>query len=122
MVEQVPVFHLKSRILLNNLPFHLELDDRDRFVHLDIYQHLILPVAGISLQLETAAGVVSVHIHGECGKRQKIDPISLLQDIQIAVSCADPDHIGDTAALACCRAHPQYVMISPLDVHGMMLH
>ena len=48
MMQQISVFHLKSRILLDDLPFDLELNNRDRLMHLNIDQHLVLTMAGIS--------------------------------------------------------------------------
>ena len=49
MVQKIPIIHVETGIIPDNLALHLKLDDRDCLVHLDINQHLILPMAGIAL-------------------------------------------------------------------------
>ena len=44
MMQEIAFIQFKSRIFLDNLPFYLELDHRNRFVHLHIQQHLTCTV------------------------------------------------------------------------------
>ena len=121
-MKQVPAFQLEFGMLLCQLPLHLKLYDGDGLVHLDV-QFSFAGTACIGpFERETGAGVVPVHVQGKCGQRQQVNPIPLLQDIQVAVSCADTDHIGNTPLLPCRRAHPEHIVVSPLDVQGMVGH
>ena len=66
---------------------------------------------------ETGTGVVPINAKCKIRQRQKIDPVSILQNIQIPITGTDPDHIGNAASLPCCRPHPEHIMIAPLNIH-----
>ena len=104
------------------LSLHLELDDGDGLVHLHVQFRLAGAACIGSFKRKTGAGVIPVHVQGKCGQGQQVDPIPLLQDIQVAVSCADTDHIGNTPLLARSGAHPEHIMVSPLDIQGVVGH
>ena len=121
-MEHVTVIQAEFRVLLYNLSLHLELDDRYSFMHPDI-QFRLTGTAGICpFKLETGTGVISVGIQGKGCQRQQVDAVSVLQDIQVAVSGADADCIGNAPLLARGSPHPQHVVVSPLDIQGMVGH
>lgn len=49
-------------------------------------------------------------------------PVAHLQNIQVSVAGTDTDDIGNAARLACGSAHPQNIVVAPLDVHGVVAH
>ena len=105
----------------DRLTFDLKLDHRNRLVHPKIRLHLRLIRPLRSFQRKTGAGIVFVHAKRKCRKRKKIDPIPVFQNIQIPITCTDPDHIGNTGLLPCCRSHPENIMVSPLDINRMIV-
>lgn len=117
------MFHVKFRAPPDQLSLQLKLNDGNGLVHL-LIQHsllhiiILLPV----IQLESLAAVLVIQRHSQPRQGDQVDPIALFQDVQIAILGTDTDDIGDTAGIARRSPHPQYVVIAPLNVHGMMLH
>ena len=89
-------------------------------MHLAAQFLLRCAVVGISLQLKNGAGIVLIYIHGERGQRDHVDPVSILQYIQIIITDAVTDHSGDTGLLSRRCSHPHHVMISPLDIQRVI--
>ena len=100
------------------LPFQFELDDADGFVHFgdDIPVVFKLP-RSVCFRLEAGAGVVRIDVKRQQSQRDHVDAVAVLQKIVIVVAQADPHGIGDAAGFSPCCAHPQDVVIAPLDVH-----
>ena len=76
----------------------------------------------VALEGKAGTGVVAVMLHGIGCERQHVDPVAVLQYVQISVSGTysyDVAHAG-YASDSC--THPQYVMIAPLYVYGMVVH
>ena len=122
-VKHPPVFHVKVFLTPDDLSLHLELDHGDRLVNPQVHLHL-RPADGVVLafQRKTGTWVGLIHPDGERSQRQKVDAVPVLQNVQVAVPGADPDGIGNTAPLSRGRAHPEHVMVSPLDIQGMVVH
>ena len=122
-VEHSPVFHVKSLLPQNDLPLHLELDHGDCLVDPQVHLHLRLTDSIIlSLQCKTGTWIRLIYSYGKRSQRQKVDAVPVLQDIQIPIARADPDRIGNTAPLPCRSAHPKHVMVSPLNIQGVVVH
>ena len=110
-------------MLLDQFSLQLELDDRDRLVHLLVelgILHIVLIL--VILHLERLARIVVIRHHGKARQRHEIDAVAILQNIKIAVFCGDAQHIRNTCLIARSRAHPQHIMVAPLDIHGMIFH
>lgn len=72
------------------------------------------------ISLKRPAWIFVITVHCQSRKRHQIDPISIIQQIQIAVFCGDADHVADQRLIArCCPIH-EISWVSPLDIHGMM--
>ena len=91
-------------------------------MHFQIRFHLLGVVYSAALQLKAGTGILSVCIHCKGCQRKKIDSVTVLQNVKISVTGADANHIGNAPSLPCCRPHPQDIMVSPLNIHGMMGH
>ena len=68
------------------------------------------------------AGIIPVNLHGKSSKRHHIDSITILQNIQIAVTDTIADHCGHTGSLSYSGAHPYHIMVSPLNIQRMIIH
>ena len=121
-VEKRPVFHIKALLSLYDLTFHLELDHRDRLVDAKVHLCLLRIRLIRSLQFKAGARIIFVYLERKRRKREQVDPVSVLKDIQIPVARADPNHIRDTSSLPCRCSHPQNIMVPPLDIQGMIPH
>ena len=51
-----------------------------------------------------------------------IDSVSILKNIQISVTDTVSYHCCNTGFLSCCRTHPDNIMVSPLNIQGVILH
>ena len=121
-MQKISVFQLKSRIFFDNLPFYLKLDNRNRLMHLHVQHCFAGIIVRIILQFKAATWIIPICVQCKCSKRQEVNSIAILQNLQICISCTDADNICNTALLSCCRPHPEHVMISPLDIHRMITH
>ena len=121
LIEQQTVLHSKFRVSHDHLSFQLKLHDGDRLVHF-LIEHCIPDIIFLFpvIQFKTAARFFVITVHCQSRKRHQIDPISILQQIQIAVFCGDADHVADQRLIARCCTHPRDIMVSPLDINGMM--
>ena len=72
--------------------------------------------------LEAAARVIPVGMQRQRCQRDQVDAVIVLNGIQVAVLGADTDDVGNAGQLSCRCAHPQHIMIAPLDIHRMIVH
>lgn len=114
---------------VDHRPFEFELDDGHSLVHLGRERHCFRAVERavvVDLRAEHFAGIVAVGVHGERGKRQQVDAITLFESGQFAVTQRDAEHVGDVAVVAGAGSHPEHVVVSPGDVEilisGQSLH
>ena len=73
----------------------------------------------LALDFKTTAGIVSVNLQGKLSQRKKVDSIGILENREIAVLGADPDHIRDASQLPASGAKPENIVITPLDILAM---
>ena len=121
LVKQQPVIHPEGRVSLNALPLELKLDNRNRLMDLRIQfeiLHIIILVIG---NLKQLAVYVLIGIKRKGRKRYQINSVPLFQRIQAPVTGRDPKDRCDTGGTACCRSHPDDIVISPLDIDGMIV-
>ena len=121
-VQQVSAIQAEFRMFPDDLALHLELDNGYGLVHPDIQFRLAGAACVGPLELETGARIASIGIQGKGCQRQQINAVTVLQDIQIAVSGTDADYICNTSLLTGSRTHPQHIMVPPLDIQGMIGH
>ncbi len=107
---------------LQELSFQLELNDGNGLVNLDIEPVLRLGGCFPAFYLELDAGIILIHVQGKSGQWKQIDSVAILQDVKISIAGADSRDGGDAGKLACCRSHPDHVMVSPLDIQRVILH
>ena len=122
LVQKLAVAKAESRILVDELAFHLELDNRHRLLDLHVHLELGGGKVGVALEREPDARVVGVGVERERGERQNVDAVGVFQDGEVAVARAVAHHVRDATALAKRGTHPHDVMIAPLDVHRMVRH
>ena len=122
-LKQAPVFHMELFVPADQLAFQFKLDDGDGLMHLPsklFFQNTV--VIGISLHLKNSAGIIFISFHCKGCQRHEIDSISILQDIHVPVADTVSDHGCNAGFLACGSAHPDYIVISPLDIQRVVFH
>ena len=126
LVQQQPVGHAELRAADHLLAFQLEKNDGDGLVHpggeeLVLFGVLVGVGAG-ELDLELVGIAVLVDLVGEDGQGPQGDAIARLDDIQIVVADGVAQNRGDQSSGAGGRAHPQNIVIAPLDVYIIAGH
>ncbi len=127
-VQQVAVVHTPLGAPCGELPFEFELYDGNGFVHPGQQQACLLVgmAGGVGnvglgyLRAEPAAFVISVGFHGECGQRHQVDSVSVLKCGHVAVAEGYPQHVCNTCRVAGCGAHPEGVVVAPLEVEPVV--
>ena len=119
-VEKAAVLHMEFLPSAEKFSLQFELDHGDRLVHLAAQFLLRCAVVGIPFQFKSGAGIVLIYIHCKRGERDHVDPVSILQYVQIIIADAVTDHSGDTGLLSRRCSHPHHVMISPLDIQRVI--
>ena len=118
-LEEAAVGHLPTGMALHDLPLYLELYHGDGLMHLRCQPGGFLVYVGGSTArggLELLAGVIGISLHGEGGQWHEVDAIAVLQGGEVGVAQTHPDYVADACVVACGRAHPQDVVVAPLDV------
>ena len=111
----------------DDLSLEFELNDGDRFLHAGQQKQFgfIHPVDQerviVHLGHELRAGVVPVNIESEGNQGDQIDPIPVFQGFHVVVAERDADDIGDTGQAAGRGAHPDDIVIPPLDIDRMVV-
>ena len=121
-VQQISFFQLKFRMCEDELSLRFELQNRNGLMNLEIDQHLPLVGGVVPLQMKTGAGIPLVGAHGVGGKGQHVDAVTVFQNVEVSVAGTDANHVANAGDFSCGGAHPQDVMVSPLNVHGMVIH
>ena len=121
-VQKKPVVHLKFRVGPDHLALKLELNDCDSLVNL----HVKIQVLGIVIRIVADRKCAAVHVlvgfQGKGCKGNQIDPVALLQCVQIPIPRRSPQNRGNTGKMPAGGSHPDNIVISPLNIHGMVLH
>ena len=124
LIQQQPVFHMVLRMRHDTLPFHLELADGNGLVHLRCQRiiHRVELVFIQPLRLEKLTRIVAVDVFCHGRQRTKIDAVSDFQHIEIVITDIHSQHVGDAGPVACSCAHPYDIVISPLEIHIVIIH
>ncbi len=107
-----PVVHVEAPVAHDDLPLELEQQD----------------VHGLRQRRELgsqAGRAIGNRLVGALGKRHKLaqgDAVVVLQDLEIAVAQVVAQNRDDARRLTGGRAHPQQVVIAPLDIQRVVLH
>ena len=101
--EQEPVVHAVLGVTENRLTLEFELNDRDRL------ESRVHRFAAVGLTSE------------QC-QRAKADAVAALEGAKIPVFYAVAHDVCDTSLAARRRAHPENIVVAPLDVEGMSAH
>ena len=123
-MQQQAVVHLELRTAANNLAFQFKLDNRHSFLHLRNQTNRFLVERSVrtsGLGQEQFARVVGIRFHRKGCKGKEVDAVAILQCRQIPVAQTHADDIRDAPHVAGSRAHPQDVVVAPLDVEVMVI-
>ena len=102
LVQQQPVLHMIFRVAEDDLPFQLE------HHHVD------------GLELRLAQRKARVCLFGKKGQRPQGNAVAALQHVQVVVIQAVAHDGGDARLVPAGGAHPEDVVVAPLDVHGVV--
>ena len=86
-MQQTAVFHTILRPFVDQLSFQFKLYDGNCLMHFPVHQRFFLAsflIRGI-FQYKLSARIIAVSIHGKCCKRNHIDAITILNQIQIPI-------------------------------------
>ena len=75
-----------------------------------------------TLDPEHCAWVILIGFHGIGGQRKHVDPIAVLQNIQVSIADTVSYYCGNAGSLSHCRPHPHNIMVSPLNIKRMVFH
>ena len=109
-------------MFLEQLSLHLKLDNADSLMHLSVKAELFFGetiLMGI-FGYELSARIVLVGLHCESCEWNKVDAISILECSHIAISQCYPDDIANTSIVSGGSAHPQHIVIAPLNVPAVV--
>ena len=101
--EQEPVVHSVLGVTENRLPLELELNDRDR----------------LESRFHRFAAVGLTREQCQCAQA---DSVAALESAQVTVLHAVAHDICDTSLAARRRAHPEDIVVAPLDVERVAAH
>ena len=123
--QKVPPLQLKIRVAVDHRALQLEHDHRDGLVHPG-HPGQLAPVVGapalVHMGIKMVDVAVPVGVLGEEGQRPGVDAVAVLHRLQVVVGQGGAQHGGDTHRAARRRAHPDHVVVAPLDVHRVVGH
>ena len=70
---------------------------------------------------EYRAGIVAIGFHGERDERHEIDSVAVFESLHVAVAQRYPQHVGDAGIVAGGGAHPEGIVVAPLDIEILVL-
>ena len=125
LVQQQPVAHAILGMAQQLLALQLEEDDGDRLVHPGGEELVLLTVlVGVGAgELDSKAVNVAVLIYlvGKDGQGAQGDAVACLNHFQVVVVDGVGQHGGHQGAGAGGGAHPENVVVAPLDVHAVVV-
>ena len=99
-VKLLAIFEAEGRILVDELGFHLELQDGHGLLDLHVQTVLFRREARIALQRVAHAGVFGISGLRERCERSQVDAVGIFQDGEVAIARAVAHHVRDAAPLA----------------------
>ena len=115
--------HFIMRMRLDQLALQLELDDGNGLT--DFGKRLEVRGAhGVFARnkgLEAFAGIIRVLLDGKGQQRPQADAVADLKRVQVIVAGAETDHICNAGLIAAGSAHPENVVVAPLDVNAVII-
>ena len=125
LIQQKAIFHAVFRMSENLLPFQLEKDNRDGLVHAGGEQLVLLGIMrGVRLrELHGKAGYVAVFVDliGKNREGTQRDAVTCLQNLEVVVVDGVGEHGGHQGTTAGSGAHPENVVVAPLDIHAVIV-
>ena len=104
------------------LALQLKLDHGNGLMHLAPQLLLQRMIIGNAFDSKHRTRVVFICFHGIGCQRKHVDPIAVLQNIQVSIADAVSYNCGNAGSLSHCRPHPHNIMISPLDIKRVVFH
>ena len=123
--NKIAILHLEIRVAVDHLTFQLKHDHRNGNVH-----QCAAAQAGVA---ELKAGVVAlghpdgkvaiaVHFIGKLAQTAQVQAVALLQRFHIGIRKRSFQHGGNANGAACRCAHPNRVVVAPLNIHIVVIH
>ena len=125
LAQQFPVLHLKVRVPVDDHALHLEHHHGDGLMHPG---HTLQPSfvvrAACLIHMGHKPRNVAVLIHrlGQIGQPPQIDVVPFFQHLHVVVGQRGFHNGQNADGAACRRAHPDHIVVAPLNVHRMVRH
>ena len=112
------------RMLPDSLSFDLELYDRDHLVHLgrEIRRDRVIFVCFKYIRSEVLARIVLVYKLCQRRERTQVETVSYFEHVEVVIADIYPYHSRYAWSVSACSAHPQYIVVAPLNVYAPVLH
>ena len=125
LVQQQSVRHAEFRAAQQLLPFQLEEDHGDGLVHSGGKQlvlfRVLVRVRVHEFYFEAMGVAVPVYLIGKNRQRAQRDAVTGLDHVQIVVVDGVCQHCGYQGPGAGGGAHPQNIVVAPLNIHAMVV-
>ena len=102
----------------DGLPFQLELDDGDGFMHFGNQTGRALHAAVVFeiVYLESFARVSTICVERKRSEREKVDRVILFERLDIGITDGNTNYGSNQRPIAGCCSHPFDIVVAPLDV------
>ena len=120
--QHAAIQHLPLGVAEEDGCLGLELQHGNGLVHLgcELLGLIVHGVAWKQLGHKLQARVVAIHIERKGGQWHEVDAI-LLDGGEVGITQAEAQHIADAGIVASRGAHPQHIVVAPLDVPRVVL-
>ena len=122
MLKEKPVVHAVLRVPADELSLQLEHDDGDCLVRLGERIHAVLDVVGVVLRAWHEPRTALVGLLRKPDEVAQADAVCVFHNGKRVVLQSRVEHRRHADRTARRRAHPDNVMVAPLDIHPVMLH
>ena len=123
--EVIAALHLEIRVAVNDLALHLEHQDGDSLVHdrAPVEHSLRVGAAGrIGVGHPDGQVIVAVELLSHPLQMAQVDAIAVLQHGMVVVGQRGLEDRADADGAAGGGAHPDHIMVAPLDIDVMVAH
>ena len=123
--QEVAVLHLEIRVAVDDLTLELEHQDGDGLMHDGAaMEHTggVGAAGSVGVRHPDGQIVVAIELLGHPLQVAEVDAVAVLHHAVVVVRKGGLQHRADADGTAGRRAHPDHVVVAPLDVHIVVAH
>ena len=77
---------------------------------------IIMGIREVHFRHKDGTRIIGIGIHGKGCQWQQVDSVTIFKRSQVAIAHRHTDHVGNATVVAGSCSHPQYVMVTPLNI------